>query len=109
MIRYHLKISGRVQGVGYRYFTETAARKTGVTGWVRNLPDGRVEAEIQGTTHDIIQLLSSLRRGPTFGRVSDITKYEIPVEESEKRFEIRATDEMRPQALLPHKVLLPKD
>ena len=88
MLRYHLKISGRVQGVGYRYFTERAARQSGLTGWVRNLPDGRVEAEIQGENEKLVQFLSQLRRGPALGRVTDIQKHEVPVLE-ESMFEIR--------------------
>ena len=88
MLRYHLKISGRVQGVGYRYFTERAARQSGLAGWVRNLPDGRVEAEIQGENEKLVHFLSQLRRGPALGRVTDIQKYEVPVLE-ESMFEIR--------------------
>jgi acylphosphatase len=57
-------ISGRVQGVGFRYFTERAARAAGVTGWVRNLDDGRVEAYANGTLAQLDEFESRLRMGP---------------------------------------------
>lgn len=89
MIRFHILVSGRVQGVGYRYFCKEKASKTSCSGWVKNLPDGRVEAEVQGEESDILTLLSLLRKGPSFGYITDIVKYEIPVEEMEKSFQIR--------------------
>ena len=89
MIRFHILVSGRVQGVGYRYFCKEKASKTNCSGWVKNLPDGRVEAEIQGEESDVLNLLSLLRKGPPMGYVIDIVKYEIPLEEKEKRFQIR--------------------
>lgn len=57
-------ISGGVQGVGFRYFAERAARSIGVTGWVRNLADGRVEAHANGTPQQLDQFESRLRTGP---------------------------------------------
>lgn len=89
MLRFHILVSGRVQGVGYRYFTKENAGKMGICGWVKNLPDGRVEAEIQGDEGLLLDFLSVLRRGPAFGRVRDIEKYEIPLDERELSFEIR--------------------
>lgn len=89
MIRFHILVSGRVQGVGYRYFTRENAEKYNCTGWVKNLPDGRVEAEIQGQEDNILQFLSVLRKGPAFGYVIDIVRRDIPLEEKEKRFKIR--------------------
>ncbi|MCM8528916.1 MAG: acylphosphatase [Lentisphaeraceae bacterium] len=89
MMRFHILVSGRVQGVGYRYFTEEKARKSRVSGWVKNLPDGRVEAEIQGEETDLLHLLSVLRKGPPLALVKDIVKFEVPVEEKDKTFRIR--------------------
>ena len=89
MTRFYLKVSGRVQGVGYRYFTESTARKSGVTGWVRNMPDGRVEAEIQGESDELRYFLAQLRKGPALSRVKDIDKYEVPLSENDFSFEIR--------------------
>ena len=89
MKRFNLKISGRVQGVGYRYFTQRTAEELGVCGWVKNLPDGRVESEVQGDSDKLELMLQTLKRGPSFGYVSDIVKNEIPFESSDSEFEIR--------------------
>ncbi|HIK15242.1 MAG TPA: acylphosphatase [Leptolyngbyaceae cyanobacterium M33_DOE_097] len=56
-IRAHVWISGRVQGVGYRYHTEQTARQANLAGWVRNLQDGRVEAVFEGDRADIEAML----------------------------------------------------
>lgn len=56
--------SGRVQGVGFRYTTETVALELGVTGWVRNLPDGRVEAVAEGTERALKTFLDRIAQGP---------------------------------------------
>jgi acylphosphatase len=57
-------ISGRVQGVGFRYFAEQAAHDAGVTGWARNLADGRVEVHANGSREQLDQFEASLRMGP---------------------------------------------
>ena len=57
-------ITGSVQGVGFRYFAERAARSIGITGWVRNLADGRVEAHANGTREQLSEFESRLRSGP---------------------------------------------
>lgn len=57
-------ISGRVQGVGFRYFVLLAARELGITGWVRNLADGSVEVQAQGDESQLDSLESRLRSGP---------------------------------------------
>jgi acylphosphatase len=62
-------VSGRVQGVGFRYFTQDTARREGVTGWVRNLPDGRVEALAEGDADAVTRLERALRTGPRGARV----------------------------------------
>ena len=67
-----LLISGRVQGVGFRWFTRDAAAREGVTGWVRNLPDGRVEAYVEGDAEAVDRMERSLRQGPPAARVSDV-------------------------------------
>ena len=58
-------ISGRVQGVGFRYFVERAARDLGVSGWTRNLDDGRVEVHANGSKVQLDELESRLRMGPS--------------------------------------------
>ena len=65
-------IGGRVQGVGFRFFTEAAAAREGLSGWVRNLPDGRVEIEIEGDAEAVERFERSVRRGPPGARVSHV-------------------------------------
>jgi acylphosphatase len=62
-------ISGRVQGVMFRDFTQRKARRLGLSGWVRNLPDGRVEVCAQGEHEKLSRLAALLKRGPLFARV----------------------------------------
>jgi len=62
-------IGGRVQGVGFRYFTEDVARREGVRGWVQNLPDGRVEVAADGDAESIERFEQSIRHGPRGARV----------------------------------------
>ncbi len=65
-------ISGRVQGVGFRWHTREAAQREGVTGWVRNLPDGRVEALVEGEAESVDRMERALRQGPGGARVKDV-------------------------------------
>lgn len=68
----HVYISGFVQGVGFRAYVRSKARKLGVNGWVRNLSDDRVEAVFQGEKDVISKLLKFCNRGPFFAEVTDI-------------------------------------
>jgi acylphosphatase len=65
-------ISGRVQGVGFRYFAERNAAREGIHGWVRNLPDGRVEAAAEGEAEAIDRFEGRLRQGPPGARVDRV-------------------------------------
>ena len=65
-------VSGRVQGVGYRYFVHDAARREGVTGYVRNLPDGRVEALAEGELEAVTRVERAIRSGPAGARVENV-------------------------------------
>ncbi len=65
-------MSGQVQGVWYRAFTQDAATELGLSGWVRNLPDGRVQAEVEGPQARVEELLSRLRVGPPRAVVVDV-------------------------------------
>lgn len=65
-------ISGRVQGVGFRWFTKDVAVREGVTGWVRNLPDGRVEALAEGDADAVTRVERLLHRGPPGSRVQSV-------------------------------------
>ncbi len=71
-IRAHIFVSGRVQGVFFRSETIYEARKRGVTGWVRNLPDGRVEAVFEGQEHLVNELIQFCRRGPPGSQVTHV-------------------------------------
>jgi acylphosphatase len=79
-IRAHLKIYGRVQGVGFRWSMQREAKKRGVHGWVRNLPDGTVEAVIEGEPERVEALIGWAQQGPQMARV---TRVEIRWEEPE--------------------------
>jgi acylphosphatase len=76
--RVHVFVSGQVQGVGFRFFTEAAAGKLGLTGWVRNLPDGRVEAVIEGPPDKLAALLDQMRKGPEHAKVDDLQVKDEP-------------------------------
>ena len=65
-------VSGRVQGVGYRFFTERAAAKHNVLGWSMNLPDGRVALEIEAVEDDARSFIKELEQGPPMARVEDV-------------------------------------
>ena len=67
-----LVIAGRVQGVGFRVFTEAAATREGVHGFVRNLPDGRVEAFVEGDQEAVDRVELKLRRGPAGARIESV-------------------------------------
>ena len=70
--RVHLVITGRVQGVAFRYSTMRKAEKLGVTGWVRNLPDGRVEAVAEGPRETLERFVAWCGKGPSWGRVDGV-------------------------------------
>ncbi len=70
--RVHLFIEGRVQGVWYRAFTRDVAIKNNIRGWVRNLPDGRVEAVFEGEESDIEKALAECYKGPPAAHVTKI-------------------------------------
>ncbi len=86
----HLKISGRVQGVGFRYSMSEEAERLGVTGWVRNRSDGTVEAVIDGAPDAVETVLAWARRGPRGASVTEVEVVEI--RESFERFEMRPSE-----------------
>jgi acylphosphatase len=75
----HFLVSGRVQGVGFRYFTQAAAVREGIHGWVRNLPDGRVEAAAEGEADAVERFERALRHGPPGAHVDGVdVEAELP-------------------------------
>ena len=87
-VRVRVFVSGLVQGVGYRYSTMNQAKYFGLSGWVRNLPDGRAEAVFEGDKKAVEGMISWCRRGPTGATVSTLVlEYEDP--EGDRTFEIR--------------------
>ncbi|MDP3541491.1 MAG: acylphosphatase [Elusimicrobiota bacterium] len=72
MTRRHLIVAGRVQGVGFRWFTKETADDLGLKGWVRNREDGTVEAEAEGTETALDEFVERLRTGNPAARVSGI-------------------------------------
>jgi len=71
----HLRIAGRVQGVGYRDALRTEAQASAVNGWVRNRRDGTVEAVLQGSPAAVERVLSWARRGPPAARVIEVSAH----------------------------------
>jgi acylphosphatase len=82
-------ISGRVQGVGFRYFAQDHAAVEGVHGYVRNLPDGRVEALVEGDQESVLRVERALRRGPPAARIDDVTVEEMATSGRATGFSIR--------------------
>jgi acylphosphatase len=73
MIRYRVLVSGQVQGVYFRDTCRRMALEHGVSGWVRNLPDGRVEAVFEGTAENVGRLVDWAHHGPVWAVVADVT------------------------------------
>ena len=84
----HIVVTGRVQGVGFRYFTVRQAQDLGLCGWVRNLPDEQVEAVAQGHDEDVGTLIDLLRTGPAASDVTDLKVDEIE-HEAFSTFDVR--------------------
>ena len=76
-------ISGRVQGVGFRYWTSTRGRQLGLVGWVRNRRDGRVEVLAYGDTADLDTLRHALQTGPDSAQVDSVEDAPVTPEEAE--------------------------
>jgi acylphosphatase len=82
-------ISGRVQGVGFRFFVDAAARREGLHGWVRNLPDGRVEILAEGEAEAMRRFEGQVRQGPPASRVAEVDVEERTPAAQEPGFSIR--------------------
>ncbi len=88
-MRARFVVRGRVQGVGYRASTQHQARELGLTGWVRNLPDGAVELEAQGAAELVARLEAWLRNGPMLAKVTGVAREDLDDVSGHRGFEIR--------------------
>ena len=77
MIARHISVSGRVQGVFFRAWTRERAEALGVTGWIRNCPDGHVEAHVEGEDSLVEQMLELLRRGSPAAQVENLRTWDV--------------------------------
>lgn len=82
-------VSGRVQGVGFRYFVLRHAQMEKLDGYVRNLPDGRVEFQMRGEPSAVARVIEQIRRGPVYARVDELLFDYIDASDSETGFTIR--------------------
>jgi acylphosphatase len=77
MVARHVSITGRVQGVFFRSWLRQQADELGVTGWVRNCPDGRVDAHIEGEQAAVEQMIGRMHRGPPAAQVEDVKLWDV--------------------------------
>jgi acylphosphatase len=89
MVQYEIKITGRVQGVGFRYYTQKVARDLELNGWVKNTTDKAVLVTVQGNEKDIETFIDYLRIGPALARVNKISKYKMPATKKFSDFEVK--------------------
>ena len=78
MNQLHVRVRGRVQGVGFRWFVRERARRLGLAGWVKNLPDGSVEVVATGDSGQLDLLRNELRRGPEGASVESLDELNSP-------------------------------
>ncbi|ADZ21875.1 acylphosphatase [Clostridium acetobutylicum] len=88
MERYLIKVLGRVQGVGFRYFAQSLAGTYSITGTVKNCEDATVRIEAQGEEKNLNKFLAEIRKGNRFVKVEDIVAKKIPTADNEKSFKI---------------------
>ncbi|HZT97790.1 MAG TPA: acylphosphatase [Chloroflexota bacterium] len=88
--RLHLIIKGRVQGVNFRYRARQRARELGVSGWIRNTPEGSVEAIVEGDHAQVERFVQWAHRGPPSASVDEVVVDEQPPERHESGFHIVA-------------------
>lgn len=89
MIRYHMLVSSRVQGVGFRYTASHLDNLYNLTGWVRNCSDGDVEMEVQGDPGNIDFFIQKLQTESRWIRVASLKRKQMPLEPDETVFHVR--------------------
>jgi acylphosphatase len=88
LIGRHVRVTGRVQGVFYRAWAQGEARELDISGWIRNCPNGSVEAHLSGEEGNVTRMIERLQRGPSNARVDDIEIEEV-APDGTGRFELR--------------------
>lgn len=88
--RLWVRISGKVQGVGYRYFAQSVADNLKLCGWVRNDSDGSIELEAQGLPEQLEQLILNLQQGPCSSRVDRVEHHRRPTVKNDRGFHVRS-------------------
>lgn len=89
-IAYEINVSGRVQGVGFRWNTRNRARHLGLTGWVMNNPDRSVSAHVQGPEDKVLEMIEFLKKGPFDSRIDIATVNKVAlVDDINKEFIVR--------------------
>ena len=91
MIRLYIRVSGRVQGVGFRWFTSMTAARLNLTGWVRNREDGDVEMEVQGDEGPVEDFVRAVSRGPRYTVVENMEGHPLVPEPGERSFHERGS------------------
>ena len=86
MNRYYIVVEGRVQGVGFRFFCSMTAKPLDLTGWVRNMDNGMVELEVQGSDESIEKFIRTIKKGNRFIRVDELYQKKIPIIQTERTF-----------------------
>jgi len=84
----HVSVTGRVQGVFFRAWMQEQGNGLGVTGWVRNCPDGRVDAHVEGEEAAVLELIERLRQGPPAASVDDVHLWDVELFDFDD-FEVR--------------------
>jgi acylphosphatase len=83
-----LRVHGRVQGVGFRYYTRHAASRIGITGWVRNEPDGSVTIHAEGTADQLRRMEEFAREGAPAAKVTDVSVRRVPAQGTFRTFSV---------------------
>ncbi len=89
MKRVYVRIKGRVQGVGFRFFAQTLAMDFDLTGYVKNSYDGSVIIEAQGNEENLIKFIDNLQTGNRFANVEDMEVSSINLDKTEKKFKVK--------------------
>ncbi|MFW6289681.1 MAG: acylphosphatase [Mariniphaga sp.] len=88
-VQFEIKISGKVQGVGFRYFVQKKAEELNIRGWVKNMPVGNVVVMAQGDETDMNTFIDYLRIGPTMAKVTQVSKNRMPELEEFSSFQVK--------------------